>query len=247
VPGDLYIAGECLSDGYAEAPAPDRRAVPADPFAAGRAAARAAASTAPATAPATAPDGNLEFLGRLDTQVKVRGFRIELGEIEAVLASTRRSPRRWCWRARTRRAISGWSPTCEPDAAAPPDADELRRWPRRELPEYMVPAAWVTVESWPLSPTGKLDRQALPAPEPARARPPARSGCPRGAALERPGARVWGEVLGSSRVDPEATFFDLGGPRCRSPGPRAPGGGARPADPMVELFRFPTIGAWPEP
>ena len=96
VPGELYVGGAGLARGYLGRAGADRRAL--RPRSLRRAAAGRAAATAPATWRAGVPDGNLEFLGRIDHQVKVRGFRIELGEIEAALrAAARRCARRWCW------------------------------------------------------------------------------------------------------------------------------------------------------
>ena len=110
------------------------------------------------------PDGNIEFLGRLDQQVKLRGFRIEPGEIEAVLAQQPqvREARGACC-ARTRRATSGWSPMSCRGRQRRPMAD-LRALLKQQLPDYMIPAAFVPLPALPLTPNGKIDRKALPAP-----------------------------------------------------------------------------------
>ncbi|HEY3570077.1 MAG TPA: amino acid adenylation domain-containing protein, partial [Thermoanaerobaculia bacterium] len=152
--------------------------------------------------------GELEFLGRIDHQVKVRGFRIELGEIEAALL---RHPA-------VRQAVvvvradgpagSVGSLAAYLVAAGTPAAAELRDFLRRALPEYMIPPAFVTLESLPLTPSGKVDRKALPAPEAGRAE---------AAHLEPEGpveelvAGIWAEVLHRERVGAEESFFDLGG------------------------------------
>ncbi|HSG40819.1 MAG TPA: amino acid adenylation domain-containing protein, partial [Thermoanaerobaculia bacterium] len=104
------------------------------------------------------PMGEVEFLGRIDHQVKLRGFRVELGEIEAVLRA--RGVREAVALVREERLVA----YVVPEEGSPP-VPELREALRRTLPEYMVPSAWVTLESLPLSPNGKVDRQALPAPE----------------------------------------------------------------------------------
>jgi len=152
---------------------------------------------------------NLEFLGRLDHQVKVRGFRIELGEIEAALV---RHPA--VAQAVVVAAGEGHDRRLVAYVVGEEglDAEEMQDHLRRTLPEYMVPAAFVTLDAFPLTPTGKVDRKALPAP--------AREGgaeaeswvAPR-TALEREIAALWGEVLGvaSETIGSHDNFFQLGG------------------------------------
>jgi amino acid adenylation domain-containing protein len=149
-------------------------------------------------------DGNLDFLGRIDHQVKVRGLRIELGEIEAALA---RHPavRKAAVLLRAGRLVACVAAPGEPR----PDAAELRSLLAERLPDYMVPAVFVMLDALPLSPNGKVDRRALeeialPAPTPAR---PDRTGSP----LEEALAGIWAEVLGVPRVGLDDDFFSLGG------------------------------------
>ena len=156
------------------------------------------------------PDGELEFLGRLDHQVKVRGFRIELGEIEAALAAHPAVARGGGAGARGRpRRTGGWWPTwCR---GRVPAAAELRALPRRSgCREYMVPAAFVVLDALPLHP----QRQGRP-PGAARSRaggePPASAAARRGRRLEELLAGIWAEVLGLERVGAEDDFFALGG------------------------------------
>ena len=118
------------------------------------------------------PDGNIEFLGRNDFQVKIRGFRIELGEIESRLTSHPGGRRAVCWRGRTRPGTSGLVAILYTSLGAQvPDAETLRAHLSATLPDYMVPAAYVLMEAFPLTPNGKLDRKALPAPVETRIRP----------------------------------------------------------------------------
>jgi amino acid adenylation domain-containing protein len=199
IAGELYLGGGRLARGYA-----GRRALTAekflpDPFGA------VAGGRLYRTGDRVRwlADGSLDFLGRADAQVKVRGFRIELGEVEAVL---RESP-----------GVTGCAVVAREDApgdrrlvayvAGDADAEALRAALRRSLPEYMVPAAIVAVDRLPLTPSGKLDRRALPAPEYASA---ARYVAPR-TPVEQVLAGIWAEVLGQPRVGAEESFFALGG------------------------------------
>jgi len=156
------------------------------------------------------PDGSIEFAGRRDSQVKIRGFRIELAEVEGALARhpavqeaaavVRERP------AGERRLVACW--VARP-GQAPSDA-ELRLFLREKLPEHMVPSTFVPLAAMPLTPSGKIDRGALPDPEEARAQEdrvfvPPRDG------LELRLARLWEEALGASRVGLRDNFFDLGG------------------------------------
>jgi len=148
--------------------------------------------------------GVLEYLGRLDTQVKVRGFRIELGEIEARLTE-HPEVREAVVLAREdvpgeRRLVAYVTGAVE--------ADALRAHLRQSLPEHMVPAAYVYLEALPLTPNGKLDRKALPAPELASAED--RYVAPR-TPTEEALAGIWAEVLRLERVGATESFFDLGG------------------------------------
>ncbi len=154
------------------------------------------------------PDGALEFLGRIDTQVKIRGLRVELGEIEAALRdqpSVREAAV----------ALREDSPGDQrlvayvvPVNGTRPDPDQLRTGLKRALPDYMVPAAYLPLAELPLTPNGKLDRTALPAPT---AGPSTVDGAAPGTELERLLAELWQEVLGVERVGIDDDFFDLGG------------------------------------
>jgi amino acid adenylation domain-containing protein/FkbH-like protein len=158
------------------------------------------------------PDGAIEYLGRNDQQVKIRGFRIELGEIEAQL---RRRPdiREVAVVVREdvpgeKRLIAYVVPT-DPAGDNAERAELLRSGLKAELPDYMIPAAFVTLGTMPLSPNGKLDRQALPKPE-RDAYASRRYEAPEGE-LEEVLAGIWQELLKVDRVSRLDNFFELGG------------------------------------
>ena len=159
-------------------------------------------------------DGNIEFLGRNDFQVKIRGFRIELGEIEARLAE-HPAVREAVVIAREdtpgdKRLVAYFtsSERDESDESAIA-AEELRSHLSAKLPEYMVPAAYVRLESLPLTPNGKLDRKALPAPEDDAYSTPGYE--PPQGETEAKLAAIWAEVLKLDRVGRHDNFFSLGG------------------------------------
>ena len=162
------------------------------------------------------PDGSIEFLGRIDHQVKVRGLRIELGEIEAVLVAhgqiqevvvTVRGDRIVAYYVAT-------DPT-EADPADAPGIQELRDLVGETLPSFMVPAVFMALEAMPLSPAGKLDRKALPAPSGERPDLEIPLVEPT-TAEEEVLAGIWSQVLGLDRVGTEDSFFSLGGDSIRS-------------------------------
>jgi amino acid adenylation domain-containing protein len=154
-------------------------------------------------------DGNIECLGRIDDQVKIRGFRIELGEIETVL-KLHPSVREAVVVAREdapgdRRLVAYVAPA---SASAP--AGELREYLKARLPAYMLPSAFVLIDTFPLTPNGKLDRKALPAPEGFSHEPDESYVAPR-TPTEEVLARVWCEVLNLKQVGIHDNFFELGG------------------------------------
>ncbi|HEY3570041.1 MAG TPA: amino acid adenylation domain-containing protein, partial [Thermoanaerobaculia bacterium] len=235
VPGELFLGGEGLARGYFGRPeATAERFVP-DPF--GGAPGGRLYRTGDRVR--QGPEGELDFLGRLDHQVKVRGFRIELGEVEAALA---RHPR-------VREAVA----LADPErgrlvAYVVPAGDreglpeELRRALRQALPEPMVPSAWVLLDALPKSPNGKIDRRALPACEPAAAESGGAAG-PR-TPVEEVLAAIWSEVLGVEGIGVHDNFFELGGhsllaARAASRTARAFGTDL----PVSALFQAPTIAA----
>ena len=201
VAGELYLGGAGLARGYLHrAPLTAERFV-ADPF-------DAAGGRLYRTGDWVRwrDDGQLEYLGRIDHQVKIRGFRIELGEIEAQLVAEP-EVREAVVVARPGPGGARLVAYVSSKAGHLADAAVVKERLARALPDYMVPSALVVVDALPLSPSGKVDRQALPEPvaEHDKAFEP-----PQGEA-EQAIAKVWTEVLGLARVGRNDNFFELGG------------------------------------
>ncbi|KGC82319.1 D-alanine--poly(phosphoribitol) ligase, subunit 1 [Burkholderia pseudomallei] len=201
VAGELYIGGVQVARGYLNRPELTRERFVDDPFVAGGRLYKTGDLARWRT------DGSLEYLGRNDFQVKIRGFRIELGEIEAQLAKV----------AGVRETVvlarDSGSPAGEKRLVAyytgNADVAALREQATRHLPAYMVPSAYVRLDAWPLTPNGKLDRRALPAPaDDAYAR--AEYEAPQGA-KEEALAVIWRELLPVKRISRHDNFFELGG------------------------------------
>ncbi|WP_434300845.1 amino acid adenylation domain-containing protein [Corallococcus exiguus] len=207
VAGELYIGGEGVVRGYRGRPELTAERFISDPFS-GRPGARLYRTGDLARWKA---DGTLEFLGRVDFQVKVRGFRIELGEVEAVLA---RHPGVQAAVVSAREEAPGdrrLVAYAVPRPGHTLDVSSLREHLRRGLPEYMVPSAFVVLAALPLTPNGKVDRKALPAPE-GRGLEPRREAfvAPRTPIEERV-AGLWARLLQVERVGLHDDFFELGG------------------------------------
>ncbi|AKT42432.1 uncharacterized protein CMC5_066580 [Chondromyces crocatus] len=210
VPGELYLGGAGLARGYLNQPALTAAKFIPHPF-----------SDAPGARlyrtgdrARYLPDGSIDYVGRVDAQVKLRGYRVELGEIEAAL---RQHPGVQDAAVIVREDAPGDSRLTAyvvPEGEAPTPAS-LRSALKETLPEFMIPAAFVGLSALPLTPHGKVDRAALPAPgHEARA-----GACgvgeagfvaPRSPAEETLSA-IWAEVLGAGPVSVEANFFELGG------------------------------------
>ncbi|QBP55376.1 amino acid adenylation domain-containing protein [Burkholderia pseudomallei] len=215
VAGELYIGGVQVARGYLNRPELTRERFIDDPFVAGGRLYRTGDLARWRT------DGRLEYLGRNDFQVKIRGFRIELGEIEAQLAKMT-EVREVVVLARDSAADTDQNADLNASATANSsekrlvayykgDADvaALRAQAAQHLPSYMVPSAYVRLDAWPLTPNGKLDRRALPAPaDDAYAR--AEYEAPQGA-KEEALAAIWRELLHVERVSRHDNFFELGG------------------------------------
>jgi len=166
------------------------------------------------------PDGNIDFLGRTDHQVKLRGFRVELGEIEAVLRQhvtvgecavvvreTAQGNKRLIAYVVARDSTASVDVT----AAGPPNmVADLRDWLKGKLPDYMLPAAWVQLKQLPVTPSGKVDHRALPEPEQGDAGTGVAFVNPR-TPLEAALAAIWSQELEISQIGVHDDFFDLGG------------------------------------
>ncbi|HSK78180.1 MAG TPA: amino acid adenylation domain-containing protein, partial [Thermoanaerobaculia bacterium] len=194
VAGELYLGGAGVCRGYLHRPGLTAGKLVPDPFGA-----RGERLYRTGDLARRLPDGMIEFLGRADHQVKIRGFRIELGEIEAVLAALP-GVREAVVVASGQRLVAY--------VAGDVAVEDLRRPLSERLPDYMVPAAFVTLAELPLTANGKVDRKALPAPE--RQSAPEAHLAPR-TPVEEVLAGIWAEVLGLEQVGADGHFFDLGG------------------------------------
>ncbi|MEH1780418.1 MAG: amino acid adenylation domain-containing protein [Nostoc sp.] len=205
VPGELHIGGAGLARGYLNRLELTQEKFISHPFS------NEAHSRLYKTGDLARylPDGNIEYLGRIDNQVKVRGFRIELGEIEAAL-SQHPSVHSVIVTARVdtpgeQRLVA----YIVPQEDCVPTISELRQFLKAKLPEYMVPNAIAILESLPLTPSGKIDRHALPAPELDRQMLD-KFVAPRNP-IEKTLALIWAEVLKVEQVGIHNNFFELGG------------------------------------
>jgi amino acid adenylation domain-containing protein len=237
VQGHLFIGGDGLARGYWNRPELTAEKFVPNPF--GTAGERMYATGDLAR---YMEDGRVECLGRADHQVKVRGFRIELGEIEAVL---RQHPAIADAVALVREDVPGDRRIVGYVIAADASAQtaDLRGHLRESLPDYMVPSAIVSMEAWPLTPNGKIDRKALPAPDGSRADarvPFVAARTP----LEEVLAGIWCDVLGLKSVGIHDNFFELGGHSLRATQVASRVRAATGLElPLRRVFQTPTIAA----
>ncbi len=200
VRGELYIAGIGLARGYHGRPGMTAERFVADPFGAPGSRMYRSGDMARRRA-----DGDLEYLGRVDDQVKVRGFRIELGEIESAL--TRHPDVAQAVVLTHNTNLFAYVATA---GARRPRTDELRDHLAADLPDHMIPSAITVLDTLPLTPNGKVDRRALPEPGTTREEPGHQLTAPRNA-VEETIAGVWAEVLGTDTIGVDDDFFELGG------------------------------------
>ena len=208
VPGELYIGGVNLARGYVNRPELTAERFVPNPFR--QEPGESARLYRTGDLARWRVDGQIEYLGRLDTQVKLRGFRIELGEIETAL-------RQHTSVADAAVTVMGGSRLVAyivPVRGATMDEGALRDHLRARLPEYMVPSAFVVMDVLPLGPSGKLDRRALP--EPAVVVSAADSVEASGTPAEVTMATIWADVIGITSVGRDQNFFELGGDSIRA-------------------------------
>ena len=206
VPGELHIGGAGLARGYLNQPELTAQKFVVNPF-----------SQEPrerlyktGDLARYLSDGNIEFLGRIDHQVKIRGFRIELGEIEAVLSQNPNVQEAivivWEEVPDDKRLVA----YVIPNQDQPPTVNQLRRFLQEQLPEYMIPSTFVFLDTFPLTPNGKVDRRNLPAPEKVRPELESNFVAPRTPSEEMLSS-IWAAVLGLESVGVHDNFFELGG------------------------------------
>jgi len=203
VPGEIYIGGDGLAKGYLDRPELTDERFVQNPFGSGGKLYRTGDLAR------WLPDGDLEYIGRVDHQVKLRGFRIELGEIEAAIEQ----------QPQVRQAVAMVREDAPNDQrltayvslrdGANIEGKELRAALSSRLPEYMLPSQWVFLNEFPLTPNRKVDRRALPAPESDGAS--STLSAPPSTESEIKVAEIWQELLNRKRVGINDNFFDLGG------------------------------------
>jgi len=201
VSGELYIGGDGLARGYLNRPELTEEKFILNPFAEGR-------LYRTGDLARYLPDGNIEYMGRIDNQVKIRGFRIELGEIETFLNT---HPQIQETVVIAREDITGNKRIVAYIVGdnARLNTNEVREYLKQKLPEYMLPSAFILLKNFPLTPNGKIDRKALPAPE-LDLSTEGQLILPRDT-IELKLAQIWSDLLGINPIGVTNNFFELGG------------------------------------
>lgn len=239
VPGELYIGGAGLAQGYLNQPERTTERFIPHPFSQDE----NARLYKTGDLARYLPDGSVEFLGRTDTQVKIRGYRIELGEIEAIIRQYT-AVRETVVLARedepgNQRLVA----YVVPQQRAASITGELRSFLKEHLPEYMLPTSFVALDALPLTANGKVDRKALPAPEQIRLETEAAHVAPQ-TEVERTIAGVWQEALRIEQVGVHNNFFDLGGHSLLMVKVHNKLRGVVGRDlSIVDMFKYPTISS----
>jgi len=203
-PGELCISGVGLARGYLNAPELTAESFVPNPFTQGEKLYRTGDLAK------WLSDGNVEFLGRIDDQVKIHGIRIEPAEIEAAMDEHEAVRKTVIMAREDRRGEKGLVAYVVLDREPAPTINEFRGFLKQKLPGYMVPSTYMFLDALPLTPSGKVDRQALPAPDLDRPRLEETFVAPR-TSLETIIAEIWQDVLDVDRVGRYDNFFDLGG------------------------------------
>lgn len=250
IPGELWIAGDGVARGYLRRAELTAERFVADPFAGAP-----SRNAQPATVNSAAerrmyrtgdlarwrPDGVIDFLGRVDFQVKLRGHRIELGEIEAALMQ----------HSDVRQAVVSLR-TDTPDdprlvayivpaGDEAPAANSLRDFLKQKLPDYMVPSIYMPLAKLPLTPNGKVDRKALPAPQMSVAKS-CQDFVPPAGDVEQTLAAIWKEILKADQIGADDNFFDFGGHSLQVVQVQNRLRELLQVDvPVIKLFQYPTI------
>jgi len=245
VSGELYVSGVSLARGYLNRPDLTAEKFIPHPFSEER----GARLYKTGDLVRYQSDGNIEFLGRADQQVKIRGFRIEVGEIEAVLGqhpAVGKAVVHIQENASGDKRLIAYVVSKTPNPEDALTAGLLRGFLKERLPDYLTPSSFMILEAFPLTPSGKVDRKRLPAPESDRPRLEVDYVMPR-TGMEGVIADVWKEALNLEKVGIHDNFFDLGGHSLTMAKVHYELQQRLEKDiSMIEMFKYPTISAWSE-
>ena len=241
--GELYLGGACVAKGYIGRDDLTAERFLVDPFVEPPFGSAQGRLYKTGDRAAELPNGEIDYKGRIDGQVKVRGYRIELGEVEVAMEKHRAVEQAVANvredRPGLKRLIGYY--VAKHDVSV----NELRRHLASLLPDYMVPSAFVAVKELPRTPSGKIDRKGLPAPDVKRPELDVAFAAPQ-SAVQKTLANVWADLLGIDRVGIDDNFFDLGGNSLLSIQCVAQLEGHGLKLPIVKLYQHPTVRACAE-